>query len=203
MKELDLSTEEKIVEAARQIFVKHGLEGARMQEIADLAGVNKALLHYYFRSKDVLFGKVFDHYSSFLIPDLETVVNSEIPILDKIELFIDKYISFFQKNTDLPFFYISELNRNPEKVLGILAKTHKFQYVQQFAFQMMLSMKEGKIKTINPRQLMLNVISMSIFPFLAKPMIQVVMQLDDETFGGLLEERKKAVSDFVRSALTI
>jgi TetR/AcrR family transcriptional regulator len=203
MKELDLSTEEKIIEAARQVFVKNGLEGARMQDIADLAGVNKALLHYYFRSKDILFGKVFDHYTNYLIPDLQNIVNLEVPILDKIELFIDKYIGFFQKNTDLPFFFISELNRNPQKIIAILANTNKFQYVQQFAFQMMLAMQEGKIKMINPRHLMLNVISMSLFPFIGRPMIQVVMQIDDDGFTVLLEERKKEISNFIRMALAV
>jgi TetR/AcrR family transcriptional regulator len=203
MKELDLSTEEKIIEAARQVFVKNGLEGARMQDIADLAGVNKALLHYYFRSKDVLFGKVFDHYSSYLIPDLQNIVNSDASIIEKLESFVDKYISFFQKNMDLPFFFVSELNRNPQKVIAILASTNKFQYLQQFSFQMMLAMQEGKIKKIQPQHLMLNCVSMCLFPFLAKPMIQIVMQMDDDTFVNILEERKKVVADFIRSALTV
>ena len=174
-----------------------------MQDIADLAGVNKALLHYYFRSKDILFGKILDYYTSYLIPDLQNIVDLEVPILDKIELFVDKYIGFFQKNPDLPFFFMSEFNRNPQKVLAILANSNKFQYVQQFAFQMMLAMQEGKIKMINPRHLMLNVISMSVFPFIARPMIQIVMQIDDNSFTALLEERKKEISNFVRMALAV
>lgn len=203
MKELDIPTEEKIIEAARQIFVKQGLEGARMQDIADLAGVNKALLHYYFRSKEILFGKVFDHYTKFLFPDLQSVVNADLTVFEKIDSFIDKYISFFQKNPDLPIFFIGELNKNPQKIINILASTDRFQYIQQFIFQMMLAMQEGKIKQIHPRHLIMNVVSMCIFPFLARPMMQVVMQLDDASFNEIIEERKKVVSRFVRDALSI
>jgi len=88
----DATTEEKIVEAARTIFIKKGLSGARMQEIADEAGINKAMLHYYFRSKDMLFEMIFRQSAQKLFAKLNIIFDSDMSLFEKIEKFVGDYI---------------------------------------------------------------------------------------------------------------
>ena len=96
------TTEARILQAAQQEFLEKGFAGARTASIAERAGINKALLHYYFRNKETLFEEVFTLMSRQLIPEVKAIVVSEAPILDKIDRFIHSYIDFVKQNPDLP-----------------------------------------------------------------------------------------------------
>ena len=89
----DFTTEEKILTAAKQVFLTRGMDGARMQDIADEAGINKALLHYYFRSKDQLFEKIFLEVAHAFLPRVLGILESESTLFEKIERFCNEYIS--------------------------------------------------------------------------------------------------------------
>ena len=117
-KEPDRTAEQRILVSAREIFHKRGFEGARMQEIADKAGINKALLHYYFRSKEKLFDAVFDEALKALLPKVKELLNAELPLFDKIKYFTENYITLLMKNMYLPVFVINEMYQNPEKFVG-------------------------------------------------------------------------------------
>ena len=106
-------TEKSILKAAKLVFYKKGLAAARMQEIADEANINKAMLHYYFRSKQKLFEAVFIQAFRELAPLLNTIFNSDKPIFEKIRDFVDSYITFVTDNPYLPTFIIQEVNINP------------------------------------------------------------------------------------------
>ncbi len=114
MKDKSKNNEEKILNAAKNIFQQKGMTGARMQEIADKAGINKALLHYYYRSKQLLFEAVFHQAFKIIAPKLGTVLNSDLPLFDKIKQFTQAYINFALEHPYLPNFIIHELNQNPE-----------------------------------------------------------------------------------------
>ena len=107
-------TEKQILDAAKQVFITKGLSGARMQEIADKAGINKAMLHYYFRNKDTLFKAVFVNTFGQAMHMINEIFTTEMQLFDKIRLFTDSYISFLIKNPHLPVFIISEIQRNPD-----------------------------------------------------------------------------------------
>lgn len=199
--QIDLNSEQKILEAAKTVFIKKGFDGARMQDIADEAKINKALVHYYYRSKDELFAKIFDIISAQLLPNIEEITINEMPILEKIERFIHSYIEFIANNPEIPLFILSEVNKNPEKLALILKTTQNFPKIQQFAFQVMLEMQLGKLKQINTIHLMLNILSLCIFPFIARPMVQNVMNLKYEEFDFILKQRKQEVTQFVLAAL--
>ncbi len=199
--QIDLNSEQKILEAAKIVFIKKGFDGARMQDIADEAKINKALVHYYYRSKEELFAKIFDIISSQLLPNIESIIINEIPILDKIERFIHSYIEFVSNNPEIPLFILSEVNKNPERLALILKTTQNFPKIQQFAFQVMLEMQLGKLKQVNTIHLMLNILSLCIFPFIARPMVQNVMNLKHDEFDFILKQRKQEVTQFVLAAL--
>ena len=199
--QIDLNSEQKILQAAKVVFIKKGFDGARMQDIADEAKINKALVHYYYRSKEELFAKIFDIISSQLLPNIESIIINEIPILDKIERFIHSYIEFVSNNPEIPLFILSEINKNPERLTLILKTTENFPKIQQFAFQVMLEMQLGKLKQVNTIHLMLNILSLCIFPFIARPMVQNVMNLKHDEFDFILKQRKQEVTQFVLAAL--
>lgn len=188
----DLTTEEKILAAARKVFLNKGMDGARMQDIADEAGINKALLHYYFRSKDKLFEQIFLEVATGFLPRIGAILESDETLFHKIELFCEEYIGQMQKTPYVPIFILNEINRQPqaflEKVLGA-RQLPLFKMVEEIAREV----EAGHIKPIDPLQLLLNVLSLCLFPFLASPLVQHITGMNNEEFTDLMEQRKKDV----------
>jgi len=192
----DHNTEQRIMAAARKVFLTKGMAGARMQDIADEAGINKALLHYYFRNKDKLFGMVFREAMAGFIPWANNVFASGLPLFEKIETFTREYIGLLMDNPYIPLFVLNEINRQPEKFIRKMWDGNQptpGALIQQLESEI----KKGLIKPIDPRQLIINMISMCIFPFVGKPMIQLVMKLNDAQFRQLMEQRKTEVAGFI------
>jgi len=194
-------TELLILNAARKVFIEKGLDGARMQEIADEAGINKALLHYYFRSKDKLFEMIFQEEIGKFFPKLFGILSSkEIGFDEKIGLFVDSYISVFIANPFLPSFIIREINSNPENIRQYFIKSGfdlnqvKFA-ITNLAQQLDMSFEEA-------RHFMINLVSLCVFPFAGRPLIQKILFSDDKTeFDKFLEERKTVVTEFLINSL--
>jgi len=196
------STEDKILEAAKNVFVAKGMEGARMQEIADEAGINKALLHYYFRSKERLFEAIFSEIIKFAFPKITRIAQSEEPIINKIEQVIDAYIELLIKHPFIPGFIIKELNRDPS---GLFKLVVKFGLNPQVIFdQIQLAMDRGEIIQMPPRHLAANIISMCIFPFAARPLVSFVLFKDDQkALDAFYAERADIIKQFVINAIVI
>ncbi|MBL7977632.1 MAG: TetR/AcrR family transcriptional regulator [Bacteroidetes Order II. Incertae sedis bacterium] len=198
--EKDLSTEDRILAAARSIFQQKGLAGARMQEIANEAGINKALLHYYFRSKDKLFERILEEAIGKFLPELFGVWEDEGNILEKIERFVHRYISFVAENPFVPSLILQELTINPEKA-GMIRKMGFKPPKDKMMMEVMIGVQAGLIRPVHPMDLILNIISMCVFPVLARNMIQGIMLIDDLTYQEMIETRKKSVADFVIQSL--
>jgi TetR/AcrR family transcriptional regulator len=196
----DENTEEQILEAAKNVFQTKGMDGARMQEIADKAGINKAMLHYYFRSKQLLFEAVFKNMFSLLAPQLNTILNDDSSIEEKIKNFTFNYISFISQHPYLPNFIIQELNRNPEFILKM--KDNKgFPNLAKFKKQVDKEVEEGSIKPISAEQLFINILALNIFPFVAKPLIMAFSNVDSKAYDQLMEERKTEVANFIINSI--
>lgn len=189
----ELTTEEKILEAAKKIFLVKGLDGARMQDIADEAGINKAMLHYYFRSKDKLFEKIFIDVTSHFLPKIIAIISSEKTVFQKIEAFCDEYISQFIQTPYVPIFVLNEINREPEAFAKKVFQDRKPPF-DLFIKQLEQEAKKGIIKKIQPVDLLINIISLCVFPFAARPMFQFVTGMDNTGFYALMEKRKKDVA---------
>jgi len=200
VKAKDENTEGQILEAAKNVFQSKGMDGARMQEIADKAGINKAMLHYYYRSKQLLFEAVFKNAFSLLAPQLNTILNDDSSIEEKIRNFTSNYISFIIKHPYLPNFIIQELNRNPEFVLK-LKENKGFPNLEKFKKQVKNAIENGLIKPISPEQLFINILGLNVFPFVAKPLIMALINSDDKTYTQLMEDRKTEVSNFIINSI--
>ncbi|HEV8504032.1 MAG TPA: TetR/AcrR family transcriptional regulator [Chitinophagaceae bacterium] len=194
------NTEEKILAAAKKVFLKQGMAGARMQDIANEAGINKAMLHYYFRSKEKLFEKIFTELAQHFFPRLVKIFESDEPLFRKIELFVAEYIDQMRRTPYLPIFVLNEVNRQPEKFIKKMMGNRK-PPVKKFIDDIQSEGKKGIIKPINPLQLLLNIISLCVFPFVARPMFQLVTNIDKTMFDKILEQRKEEVSKFIIDAI--
>lgn len=193
-------TEALILEAARKVFLENGFDGATMQKIADEAGINKALLHYYFRSKDRLFEAVFFEAFSRMVPNLLKIFTSEVDFLEKIRGLVNTYISTLQNYPQIPQFILHELHRNPGRIIELMKATGidpdlVLNIIRQES-------KKGTIIDIDPRQFLVNMLALCIFPFAARPMLQgFVFKNDMTAYDEFIENRKKEVADFIINAI--
>ncbi len=196
-------TESIIKEAAKEVFLQKGYYGARMQDIADKTGFNKALLHYYFRSKEKLFDVIFFEQFGKMIEQVKEGLEGEMNLHDKIEFFIDNYIGMLEENPYLPLFVINELSRNPDRFIDKIKSFKVHTGAVSILGMMMEAMEEGVIKKYQPFHLLMNIMSLSVFPFVAKPMIKAIVSINEEDWKMIMAERKEQVKTFVFNALEV
>lgn len=202
MSEHQSNAEQLILQAARKIFIEKGMEGARMQEIADEAGINKALLHYYFRSKDKMFKAVFLEAFQKFLPQIEMLIKSELPFLQKLEIFINNYINIIIDNPFIPGFVLHELTQNPQRLAELMR--NQTSLLPQFLAQIQNEIDSGHLKPFDPRQIIINSLALCIFPFVARPIVQAVFfDNDQDIYNTFLKQRKEHVYNFIRSAILI
>lgn len=158
------------------------------------------MLHYYFRSKEKLFEKIFTELSQHFFPRLINIFESDEPLFRKIELFVTEYIDQMRRTPYLPIFVLNEVNRQPETFIKKMMGNRK-PPVKKFLDDVQAEVKKGIIKPINPLQLLLNIISLCVFPFVARPMFQLVTNIDKAMFDKILEQRKGEVSKFIIDAI--
>lgn len=197
--EESLSTEQKILEAAEAEFLEEGFAGARMQQIADRAGINKAMLHYYFRSKDKLFALVFQHKVKEFLPKVFSGLRAEdVPFVEKLDQFVLGYLQLLRKKPGLPLFIVTTMNRNPDfaQLINTTIGPEIIEVLRQ-------EIRQGRIRSVDPHQFLMTVIGMCIFPFLARPMFSSIFKLTPEAYDKIIAERHVHVMQYVRSILTV
>lgn len=195
------STEEKIKAAARKIFTRKGYAATRTRDIAEEAGLNLALLNYYFRSKEKLFDIVMlENFRQFL-SGVRTLLNDANTSLDqKIEGIVDFYINQLTLNPDLPMFVLNEL-RSGSAILTSNGFSKDLLLRSQFIRQLAEEMKTQNIQDLNPLHIVINIFSMTIFPFIAAPLITQVGDLSEQDFFRLMQERKKWIPKWIKTML--
>lgn len=169
-----------------------------MQEIADKAEINKSMLHYYYRSKDKLFEKVYRLSIIKLIPQITGLLNEEIPLESKIRNFTIQYLELVKQNPDIPLFILHEMNKNPGRM-----KTFMLQEVgnkiQPFLNQIQEEKEKGNTVILSAEQIMANIMSLLVFPFLARPVLQVILNKNDSEFEQFIDERMNFLPDYLVS----
>ena len=191
-----MKTRDKILESAKMLFLKHGLEGVKMQMVADEAGVNKGLLHYYYKTKAKIFTEVFSRVTGELFKDVKSLFEDETMTTDeKISKIVDAYFMLISKNKFLPVFFISEMNRNPE-ILITLGFADKVKALMEGATPII---PEGKPPGFAVH-FILTLISLSAFPFMVSPLIDEITQ-DKKKTDEILLSRKEFVKDTLKNML--
>jgi TetR/AcrR family transcriptional regulator len=196
-----LGAETLILAAARKVFLSKGLDGARMQDIANEAGINKALLHYYYRSKNNLYLVVVQQVFQEFFPVVFGTLTKEGSLQKNIENFFEIYIRFAMDHPDLPRFVVTEIAQRPELVENILRAPKEELLVNQISEILESSYKTGEIRHITVQDFIVNLISLSIFPILAKPIIANVFSMTENDFDLYMNTRIKSVATFFLNAL--
>lgn len=202
MKPAELTdTEHRIKEAAKHIFLRRGLDGARMQDIADKAGVDKALVHYYFRSKDKLFALTFDEIAGSFLGRISQTLTADVPFAEKIQRLIQQDTSMPEEFPLVAHFIIAELNQSRSQTERHHTVKPLYDAHQLFVEQVEQEIKAGTIRPLNSTQLFVALISVSLFPLVAQSLLQIILGLDNEGYKVMLSERAESLADFVNRAI--
>ncbi|GAB4449819.1 MAG: TetR/AcrR family transcriptional regulator [Bacteroidales bacterium] len=192
----------KILDAAKKIFIEKGFDGASMQDIATEAGINKALLHYYFRKKEYLFQAIFKQALSNFIPNVMQLMTSNEPFVIKLKLFLNNYIDLLTQHPHIPIFILHELSRRPENLVVLIKSMGLNPTILISIFEK--EIKEAGGEYYPPIHLIINTIAMCIFPFAAKPIISsFIFNQNEEEYQKFISERKQLVYDFIIKALKL
>ena len=197
-------TEELILDAAMKVFTRKGFAAARMEEIAKEAGINRALLHYYHRDKQTMFNRIFESRFKEFFKGLFVIFESDnISLFEKIKRMVDHEISTLIKHPDLARFIITEIAQSPDLLIeyGKKLGVNPRMFIEAFEKQVVKEVREGVIKPIEGKQLLINIMSLCIYPFVARPIIQTMMTVDEINFYQMAEQRKKEVSEFIINAI--
>lgn len=196
MSENEISTEDKILLAASKVFTEKGFAGARTRDIADEAGINLALLNYYFRSKEKLFDQVMKVKIVLLFGKIIPIItNEKTTIEEKIDLASEKYFEILSKNPNLPLFVISEIQKKNSDIKSILP-------VEKILMNSVIIQQiKEKNPELNPFHFLLNFLGMTVFPFLARPVFQNFHIMNDDEFQKFVEERKTLVPQWIKLIL--
>lgn len=192
----DPSTEEKIKSAASKVFLRKGYSATRTRDIAEEAGINLALLNYYFRSKEKLFQKVMQEKMQQFFGVLLQIVNDPSTQLEtKIEQIVSNYIDVLSENPELPLFVLSEMKGHADKIQNILP-VQKFNGNLSFVKQL-----QEKRPDINPIHFLMNILGMTVFPFVAKPAFTLIASTNKSELESILKERKELIPKWIKAML--
>ncbi|MFM8917850.1 MAG: TetR/AcrR family transcriptional regulator [Bacteroidota bacterium] len=191
-----------ILDAARRAFARAGFHGARMQEIADQAGINKAMLHYYFRSKEALFERVFNEAYSEFLPKTHAILTGPGSALDKIEQYVHEHLQLLLRRPDIPMFVLTEVHQDPDRFFKIfLSKMPSPPPFLGFIKQLETEMEAGTLRKSDPRDLWYSVMALVVFPFIARPMLEKLTVATPEQYDAILQNRKHTISQLLRHGI--
>jgi TetR/AcrR family transcriptional regulator len=197
------STENAIKQAAQQIFIEYGLAGARMQQIADAAQVNKALVNYYFRSKEKLFEIVFMESFAKFYMNSAMILGSDKSLFEKIIALVESDIDMILENPRLPIFIMNETSKNEALLRQHFHSAAPTEIFKKFSEQVKTEVENGTIRKIEAEELFMNILATTMFPFIGKPFFQMLFDKNDADFEKMMIERKKTIADFIINSISL
>ena len=177
-------TKAKLVETAKELFLEKGFDGLKMQELADRAGMNKGLLHYYFKSKESLFKAIFNEAIASIFEGASEIITSDWSVKDKLHAVIDLYFDKLLANPGLPVFIISEIHKNPS-LEGVAIPLIEIKKIMGKFFKA----ENEDIAPLKKLNLFLTVISLSVFPFAARPLLTQIIP-EEIGFEAFMKQRR-------------
>ena len=200
------NTEQIILEAAEKLFLDKGFAATKTTEIAQEAGVNHAMLHYYFRTKENLFNKIFENKTQYFLSSFSTAFSQELPFREKIKLSVETHFDFIGTNPKLPMFIMREIVSNKEK------REYLLQFFQQEIIPKVSTTlnkltqtikdeaEKGNIQPVDPIDLILNIASLNVFAYITG---QVFFDADKVGLKAYLEQRKKNNVEVILRSLAL
>lgn len=192
MKHRDTGTEQLIKDTAKKIFFAEGKLHATTQDIADAAGVNRTLLNYYFRSRDILFEQVATEARAEISAELDSVFSSQLPFKEKVQELISVFMDQAMKFPYREVYVITELNRTDKTV-----PEEKKNRIRQFLKEISAEMDAGKIKKMDPRQFLMNLFALMAYPLITNCLNKALYSVNDSEYLKLMKERKQLIFEMV------
>lgn len=194
------STEERIREAAKRVFLEKGFDGATSRDIADAAGINIALTNYYFRSKEKLFISIFEEMIQLFFNGMVDIMNKPISLREKIAELIRHDFQLMKENPSLSLFVMNEVHRNPERMvnsIGVMKQIHH----SMFEEQLQQEVNQGTVRPINAIHLLPMIFCNIQFLFIGKAMHMKMWQMDEAGFDKFADDHKQLVIDMITNYL--
>lgn len=185
--------EQKIIETARELFVKNGFEQTSMSDIAATVGINRPTLHYYFRTKDIMFKEVFSSVVESFLPRIQDIFTEDIPFGEKLERTVDQYFDAFEDNPSLPFFILGEIHRDIDHLLCTIQDMNFDKYLKEIEKALINDMESGKLKRMPVPVVFSSFYSMLTFPFLSKNLIMTLFYDTPDEFAVFIAEWKRNI----------
>jgi len=206
MSSADITPEEKIRVAARQLFYKKGYDGTKMRDIANTAEVNLSMVHYYYRSKEAIFTMVFDEAFQVMFKRIRQVLTADVDFWGRIRLLVYSYMDMAMENPDLPMFVMSEANKNPTLIFKMLTK-HKEKNLTTvdlsvFSEEVNKAIADKLIKPVDPRLFFMDILSLTFFPCMSTNMLGPMFQAEGE-FQQLLHDRRDHIAETLIAAIKL
>lgn len=200
----ETNTEQLILKCAEEVFLERGFDGAKTTEIAKRAGVNHAMLHYYFRTKQNLFDVIFKNKVELFATSFSNTLAQELPLFDKIRQAIELHFDFIAQNPRLPFFLYTEIINNDERKLLFIntVKAKVENTIIEFDKSLSKEIEKGNIRKIDVTQLLLNIIALNVTTFMAYPIIETLIENEEER-KKLIETRKKNNVEFIINSIRL
>jgi TetR/AcrR family transcriptional regulator len=197
----DQETRERILDAADRVFIRKGTASGRTQEIADEAGVNKALVHYYFGTKAALADAVFMRALGLLVPRIFGILADPARSIEqKVPAIVKEQIDFHSARPYLAGYMVAELHAHPDRVSRMMA-AHGPIPLEVLRRQLQEGARAGKLRRISPEQFVANMMGLLIFPFAVRAALCQLLELDAARWRAFLEERRRILPDFVMAGL--
>jgi len=193
------STEEQILAAAEKVFLSKGLKNSKISDIAELAGVNNALINYYFRSKEKLFDKIFEEKVRLLVANFMNVQHKGGSFEDKLKVMIESHFDFLENNPQIPSFIYREMSDSPTRVKATFdkIKVYPLSVFNIIENELKIEIEKGSIRNISVVDLIFTIVSLNVMPFLFKPIIQMALNLSEEQIRIMADNRKKEIIETV------
>ncbi len=194
------STEQKIFDAATELFLEKGVDRTSVREIAARAGINLALMNYYFRSKENLFGAIFSNLVQKNSEELIRVLNSDLGLEEKIRRYVSVYIDMLSENPLLVSFVMSILHRSRERITEMEAVSSLYA-TEEFTRQIIDEGKRGNIRKTDPTQFFVDMMSLIAFPFAIRALVMDKNNFTGQEFDNFIMERKKRIPEMLINSL--
>lgn len=202
--ESDISTEQRILMAAEQEFINKGFDGARTTAIAQAAGVTHAMFHYYFRTKKSLFERIVsEKINAVQQLMLKAFGHSDKPLFERIAFAISEHLDFLKENPDLPRFIITEMYTDKERMQSLLSKFSLLadSFINDLQSAIDLNYQKGLCRKVDARMLILDMISLNMFAFVASPVVNYLMGDLAKKQDEFIELRKKENIETIKRRL--
>ncbi len=190
------NTEQKIFDAATELFLEKGVDRTSVREIATKAGINLALMNYYFRSKENLFSSIFSQLVKTNSEELIRILNSDLELNEKIRQYVEVYIDMLSDNPLLVSFVMAILHRSRERITEMKAISSLYG-TDKFRQQVLEEGKKGNIRRTDPSQLFVDMMSLIAFPFAIKMLVMDKNNMTEKEFQAFLEERKTRIPEML------